>query len=256
MHCVDVEFLEKHTSGEMIFDSKNGAVNGVHTPPSYPHRIVLLRPELLASYRDSKLQTWIEEKVIASREKSTVADVAEPTEGDATAIVPVVTATTIDAATGNADAIVNNAPAGTIINAADFHLTFNPDAFIERKVTPPSTLPTVVYDPEDQSTKEVRNASIWLRETAIPNFVVDAVLNQIGFADAFMLTRLMHRKGINMRYLGVLADVVQNGEGLNYGKNATKEEIAFGLQGLKVHSSLPAPAFLSLRFRYPCIASD
>jgi protein TIF31 len=179
----------------------------------------------LAAYRDSKLQKWIEEKVYASRKETADAAVEEETK----AIVK----------TGDtAEDIIKNSPPSTVINAADFHLNFNPDAFVERRAPSADEKPLVIYDPEAESTKEVRNASIWLRETAIPNFVVDAVLNLIGFSDGFMLSRLMHRKGINMRYLGVLADQVQRGTDFDFGKDLTKADVPFGLQGLKVRVSV------------------
>lgn len=235
LHCVDIEFLEKDTAGPIYTDSTDTVVNGVHDAPKYPHRMLLLRPELLVAYRASKLQKWIEEKVLASREKIAEAEAAKVAAGESTAeALPVKAIANVG---DTAEEIIANAPPQTVINAADFKLSFNPDAFVERAPGDGGAKATVIYDPEAESTKEVRNASVWLRESGIPGFVIDAVLSNVGFTDGQFLTKLMHRKGINVRYLGLLAKAVdQDGPTLDYGKNATKDEIAFGLKGFKVGS--------------------
>lgn len=190
LHCVDDVFLAKYIDSPLFADPK--ASKETRPTTSYPHRLAFLRPELLTSYRSYKLQQWMDERVAeasaeieASKEKLQI-EVSKP-EGSTEE---------------------KSAPVSPVIDAADFPLRFNPDAFVERKSTinSPSTF---IYDPEEPSSKAVHDASAWLNDSVLSNFVGDIVANMLVFTDGFFLTRLMHRKGINMRYLGVVTDLVE-----------------------------------------------
>lgn len=216
MHCVDVEFLENNTAGP-LFNSASTTDDASAIP--YAHRLVFLRSELIQGYYDSKLQMWIEEKVVAAREKINAE--AAKAEADGTTTV----ATTDGASPARAPQ--------SIIDAADFELRFNPDAFVERKPTSLDSPALVIYDPEAESTKAVRDASQWLRTVALPAFVVEIVSSLLGAS--LSISKLMHRKGINMRYLGMLADLVEReGANYDYGKRIEKAEIDVELKAFKV----------------------
>lgn len=234
MHCTDVEFLEHNVTGAIFSDPSSTEVNGVHTPPSYPHRLALLRPELLEAYRESKLEAWVTERLEEARarideeKKATVSIESELKEAAS------------DPSSTAAAAAPKPAPA--LIDANDFKLAFNPDAFVERKPLADSTEPAaLIYDPEEESTKNVRLASLFLREKVLPDFVVNVVASVLAVTDGEFLAKLMHRKGINMRYLGMLADVAERqGPTLEYPVGTNKADVEFGLRALKVCSH-PSP---------------
>ena len=212
MQCVDVEFKEKNLSKE----------DGIEE--AYPHRLVLLRPELLEAYRESKLDAWLKEKVnitqekVAKEQQSIEAELKEAasTDGD-----------------NAAEPAKPAAPTTSVINAEDFVLNYNPDAFVERKDSE-SGKDLVIYDPEDEATQNVRLASRYLREVVLHEFLTEAVASPFLATDGFLITRTLHRKGINMRYLGLLAAKIETeGDKVELGKATSKEEAAFTLELLR-----------------------
>jgi protein TIF31 len=212
MQCVDVEFKEKNLTKE----------DGVEE--AYPHRLVLLRPELLEAYRESKLDAWLKEKVkitqekVAKEQQSIEAELKEAasTDGDKAA-----------------EPAKPAAPTTSVINAEDFVLNYNPDAFVERKDSE-SGKDLVIYDPEDETTQNVRLASRYLREVVLHEFLTEAVAAPFLATDGFLITRTLHRKGINMRYLGLLAAKIETeGDKVELGKATSKEEATFTLELLR-----------------------
>ena len=219
-HCTDIEFLENNVAGP-VFGSDDKAV--------YPHRLVLLRPELLENYRESKLTKWIEDKVIAHRAKvaEEQANKAEPAAGSVESELK-------EAAQEGEAPKADEAPKAPapVINAADFELSFNPDAFVERKPENEGKAALVIYDAVDPATQAVRDASVYLREVVLLNFVVEVGTSGLVVSDGKFLTKLLHRKGINMRYLGMLANLVDSkGPELEFGRT-TKHDAQLALAGL------------------------
>lgn len=221
MHCTDVEFLENNVTGAVFGDaSTTGEANGVYSPPAYPHRLTLLRPELLEQYRESQLEQWIDTKVKEHRARL---------EEEGKSVESELKEAATDAVAAPASATPAAKPAPAVIQASDFKLAFNPDAFVERKDG------LVIYDPEEASTKAVRDASRYLREKVLPEFVVMVLATTVAITDGQFLAKLLHRRGINIRYLGMLADVAERqGPTLEYPAGTTKPDIAFGLASLKV----------------------
>ncbi|BGP04233.1 Clustered mitochondria [Rhodotorula toruloides] len=219
LQCVDVEFLEKNVKAD---DS---------TSVEYPHRVVLLRPELLEAYRESKLQKWLEVKVAETRAK--VEEEQKSVEAELKEAASTETPTQGEEAPQDDEAKPAKAPTTSVINADDFVLNFDPDAFVERKPTE-SGEQLVIYDPEDESTKNVRLASQYLRDVVLDEFLVEAAANTFIVTDGFLITKTLHRKGINMRYLGLLVDKIDQGaDKIEVGKSTTKDEAAFTLSLLK-----------------------
>jgi protein TIF31 len=195
----------------------------------------------LELYRDSKLQVWIEERVLEAREKIAAAAALEPAAGSVELELK-------DAATDNTTTPepVQKAPPA-IINAADYHLSFNPDAFIERKPLASGAAAPLIYDVDADSTKSVRDASVWLRTVALPEFIFDVVTVGLVFTDGLFLTKLLHRKGINMRYLGMLASMVEtDGPTTDFGAETRKEDNTFALAAFKVSLCVSLPAITLL----------
>ncbi|KAI5475665.1 eukaryotic translation initiation factor 3 subunit CLU1/TIF31 [Pseudohyphozyma bogoriensis] len=221
LHCVDVEFLENQLDGPLVSDIADSHVNGVHTPASYPHRLPLLRVELLEAYRQTKLGEWVEERAKEIQARSAKKAASEPAAGSIESELK-------EAASDEKkeEKVEEEDASSKYIHADDFHLEFNPDAFVERKSSS-----HLAYDPEEESTKNVRLASKFLREVALPHFVVQLVTSASNHTDGIYLTKQMHEAGINMRYLGILAGVVDNeGPTLEYGRSVSKAEVLYHLR--------------------------
>ncbi|GAA6023979.1 hypothetical protein JCM8202_004909 [Rhodotorula sphaerocarpa] len=214
MQCVDVEFKEKN-----LAEGSDGV------DVAYPHRLVLLRPELLEAYRDSKLDVWLKARVKETQDK--VAQEQQSVESE------LKEAASTEAAPEAASDAKPAEPGTTVINAEDFSLDYNPDAFVERKQTETGE-DFVVYDPEAESTQNVRLASQYLRDVVLREYVTEAVASPFHSTDGFLITRTLHRKGINMRYLGLLVAFIDaEGDKLETPKSTSKEEASFTLQLLR-----------------------
>lgn len=225
LHCVDVEFREQNISNAERSDA-------------YPHRLVLLRPELLELYRESKLQPWLEEQVEKTRAKI---------EKDSKSVEAELKEAASDAKDGDEkkeetgvakDDGTSTGPTTSIINADDFILNFNPDAFVERKPSKETGESVKIYDEEDDSTKNVRLASRYLREVVLKEFLIDAGSGTLAVTDGFLLTKVLHRKGINMRYIGLLAEKIEKESNeFDFGTGTSKNEALHSLELLKVSST-------------------
>ncbi|CAO1632709.1 unnamed protein product [Parajaminaea phylloscopi] len=181
---VDVEWLEQDLSGDILEGTGQGE--------AYPHEMTLLRPELMEIYWDSEFRKWARDQ-LAQRQKE------KDSELDRKAV----------AASG--DEAAEEAPAPEqpteTLDGSAFQLAFNPDAFVKFKppVDETTAVTPMVTDESDPSVAAVRAASKYLRDSAIPRLLTDIAAGLASVADGQALTRQMHARGINMRYLGHLA---------------------------------------------------
>jgi protein TIF31 len=218
---VDVEWLEKDTEGKAVGSDEDAG--------AYPHRVVLLRPELVETFWESELKRWARE-IAAKKAKDTEAakavDEEKPGESSATkqdAAEPSADALDDSQATPAASAAAAqraeaDAPLDANIDSsslAAFNLRLNPDAFVDQAPTAKDTgvayVPSKVTDESDPTIKAVRDASVFLRQVAIPAFVLDTLTgNTSGLMDGASLSRQLHGRGINIRYLGHLASTIDS----------------------------------------------
>nr|XP_019049560.1 protein TIF31 [Kwoniella bestiolae CBS 10118]OCF28490.1 protein TIF31 [Kwoniella bestiolae CBS 10118] len=193
---VDIEWLEKDCETE-------GA--------RYPHRLTMLRPELLETFWESELKRWargVAEKAKSKQDEAEKSKEAGPstTEGEKK-----------EAAAAHRAEEEKPVDASVIGDIKQFELKFNPDAFVDQiplKDAPTSDdkpfLPSTITDEADPSIKAVRDASVFLRSIAIPAVVLDVLTgNTSGLMDGASLTKHLHGRGINMRYLGHLANTIK-----------------------------------------------
>lgn len=140
--------------------------DGVRT--AYPHRLTLLRPELLDAFWEMRLREFARERLEAQR-----------AEGETP----------------------------TRVDVADFNLSFNPDAFAEFRSVQGDTphLVSPVTDESEPGVQAVRAAADYLRSQVLTRFVSDIAAGLTSAVDGLALTQQMHARGINMRYLGRLA---------------------------------------------------
>ena len=189
LNPVDINWLESDMAGSI----HGGGKSSSSEDERYPHRMTLLRPELLEIYWDSEFRKWARAK-LAARQEAKAAKDAEAKEA------------TANGDTEQADA--EQEPER--LDSSEFKLTFNPDAFVEFKVADASVedgakVITPIKDESDASIAAVRQASDYLRKVAIPRFVTDVAAGLFTAADGGALSRQMHARGINIRYLGYVA---------------------------------------------------
>jgi protein TIF31 len=207
---VDVEFLQKDLEGALVGTEDKGE--------AYPHRVVLLRPELLELFFDSEFKRWARKLAAEHQPK-------EAKEEDAGAETGVTPASAEDANPAAEAAAAAKAEQEQPLDMAafgekikQFDLRFNPDAFVDmphpRSVAveeqEQAYIPSTITDESEPAIKAVRDASVFLRTMSIPALTLDVMMGNItGMADGASLTRAMHARGINMRYLGHLAQSIQ-----------------------------------------------
>ncbi|CAG8576150.1 4474_t:CDS:10 [Ambispora gerdemannii] len=167
LNPIDIEFQEKECS------SKEG--NDI---PPYPHKLTLLRPELIEFFWENKCRAWAKEKRLNKQElegleKNNLTD--DQAEND------------------------------------EFDLALNADAFTDYKQ--PAGEEHGAKKAVDE--ENVRSASKFLRDTMIPTLMVEFATFSSSPIDGASLTKAMHRRGINMRYLGVIASMASDSQDKN-----------------------------------------
>ncbi|RWS22775.1 clustered mitochondria protein-like protein, partial [Leptotrombidium deliense] len=93
----------------------------------------------------------------------------------------------------------------------EFDIRFNPDVFS----------PTVKHkDSSGERLKKerqlVKDAAEFLLTVQIPGFVRDCLENNVSPFDGVTLSEVLHSRGINIRYLGRIAELLQNYKQLDY----------------------------------------
>lgn len=186
---VDVEWLEQDLKGEILEGTDSSS-------DAYPHEMALLRPELIEIYWDSEFRKWAREQ-LAQQQKDKAAELEKKAADKEGSQKEAEADKSIEAQQSSQETLDGSA----------FQLTFNPDAFVKFKPpTDETASPTpMVTDESDPTVAAVRAASKYLRESAIPRLLSDVAAGLASVADGQSLTRQMHARGINMRYLGRLA---------------------------------------------------
>ncbi|CAK4033475.1 Clustered mitochondria [Lecanosticta acicola] len=197
---LDVAWLEKHRSSDETDENR------------YLHRMTVLRPELVDSYRIVKMREYIAkelEKKRANKDQtssSAQGDAVEPegkkdlpqTNGDHEQQQQV---------KGNSEDEKDDAdqeqakPQQEAVDMTGFSFSLNPDVFSGQK-------PQTEQEKEDweKDELEVRAVCNHLTSEVIPRLVHDLQEGDAGFPmDGQSLAREMHRRGINVRYVGEIA---------------------------------------------------
>ncbi|KAK5136356.1 hypothetical protein LTR08_003482 [Meristemomyces frigidus] len=210
---LDVAWLEKHR-GEGATEEKR-----------YPHRMTVLRPELVENYRIVKLREFISEELrkkkegteaVKSESKDEVKDVAKDEVKDETKAGAEKTADseqTNGESKGDAETQLTNGDADApkeaeeparqqdAVDMSGFSFSLNPDVFSGQQ---PETPEEKAEWERDEA--EVRAVCEYLTAKVIPSLVHDMKEGDVGFPmDGQSLVRDMHKRGVNARYLGDIA---------------------------------------------------
>ncbi|EGD94938.1 hypothetical protein TESG_02436 [Trichophyton tonsurans CBS 112818] len=151
----------------------------------YPHRMPVLRHELVEAYWRYKMGQYVKEEVEKRRAAAKETKAVENGEG------------------GDAEKKDNSDQ--DRVDISNFRLALNPDVFSGQ-------VPQTEEEKEEwaRDEKEVRDACDHLRSKALPELVKDLYNGEVGFPmDGQSLGQLLHKRGINIRYLGKVAQLAQ-----------------------------------------------
>ncbi|KEF58707.1 protein TIF31 [Exophiala aquamarina CBS 119918] len=170
----------------------------------YPHRMSVLRLELVEAYWRTKMQEYVRAEVEKRRAKTTNGNDDKLAQGNEIA-------TNGHAEEGNEgaanvegeDQTSKLAPAldQERVDISNFNLALNPDVCSGQ-------VPQTDEEKEEYAAdeKEVRAVSDFLRNKVIPDLLTDLHDGDVGYPmDGQSLCQLIHKRGINIRYLGRLA---------------------------------------------------
>lgn len=170
----------------------------------YPHRMTVLRGELVELFHRQKMRDWLNAE-IAKRAETKKDDKAIEESNDKAE-------KSEDKTEENADNKTEEKPEEKTegeeskkdddrIDANDFKFSLNPDVFSGQE---PQTEEEKAEWEADE--KDVRAACAFLRDSAIPELLNELRESEASFPmDGASLRNLLHKRGINMRYLGKIA---------------------------------------------------
>lgn len=171
----------------------------------YPHRMTVLRQELVDAYWRLKLNEFVtsqlQDRQESTKKISKAADADSEVREESTekasdvAVNGTETSQTPDSKEGQDH-----------VDLSAFTFTLNPDVFCGQV---PQTEEQRAELAKDED--EVRKVCSHLREKVLPELLHDLKEGEVGFPmDGQSLSALMHKRGINIRYLGRLANQAGN----------------------------------------------
>jgi protein TIF31 len=191
---------------------------------AYPHRMTVLRPELVDAYWKIKLRDWVNEQVESKRqahkvvsetdkkieEKSEKSSESTESEEAETKNKEIASPETAKSAEDSKDRI----------DVSDFDFRLNPDAFSGQN---PQTADEKAEMAKDED--QVKLACKFLRDTVIPELIHDLKEGDVGYPmDGQSFSRLLHKRGINIRYIGKIAELA-GGKRLESVRNLAVQEM-------------------------------
>ena len=202
---LDVTWLEEHCKDGKEPPTESQSRN-------YPHRMTTLRPELVEAYWRFRMGEYVQEQVKRRKVSSKADGPAAITNGtgesqvnNAEDVNDEYRAET-DKSSEPKDKTAEQTPEEDRVDISAFSLTLNPDVFCGQ-------VPQTDEEKEEWTNdeREVRAVCAHLHEKVIPELIQDLKEGEVGFPmDGQSLSRLMHRRGINLRYLGQLATLTEN----------------------------------------------
>jgi protein TIF31 len=170
---LDIAWLEKHRGQDETMENR------------YPHRMTVLRPELVDSYRITKMREYISKELEKKRAAKEI-EAKAATEGE-----------------GEGEAEKPKPQQQETVDMSNFSFTLNPDVFSGQQ-------PQTDEEKEEWANDEqqVRAVCEYLTGDVLPKLVNDLKEGDVGFPmDGQSLVRELHRRGINIRYLGLMASL-------------------------------------------------
>jgi protein TIF31 len=205
---LDISWMEEFGTAIGSPEKANGA-----TQDAYPHRMTVLRPELVDAYWKSKMRDWVNVELEKRKQaKGEAADATKKIAGEASETAEKEPSQTADEEKADvANDAVSTETAKPVdfdqerIDIANFNFALNPDVFSGQE-------PQTEAEKEEWANdeREVKLACEFLRNTIIPELINDLKEGDVGFPmDGQSLSRLLHKRGINVRYLGKFATLAE-----------------------------------------------
>ncbi|ROV90316.1 hypothetical protein VSDG_08179 [Cytospora chrysosperma] len=180
----------------------------------YPHRMTVLRGELVELVHRYKMREWVNAELAKRAEAKKDAKALEEkseekpaSEGSEEKKEDKAEAKTEEKAEEKTEEQAVETTEGKEaekedrIDVNNFKFTLNPDVFSGQEPQTDAEKEEMAADEQD-----VRAACAYLRDTAIPELLNDLKESDISFPmDGTSLRNLLHKRGINMRYLGKIA---------------------------------------------------
>jgi protein TIF31 len=189
---LDVAWIEAHWSEPV----KEG-----ETQPKdkdYPHRMATLRPELVESYGRLKLREYV---------KNEMAKKSEAKESEKKVEKKIEANGADDASESKEESVESKEEAEDAeqdrVDISGFQFALNPDVFSGQ-------LPQSDEDKEEwaKDEAEVRAVCDHLSSEVLPRLIQELKEGEVGFPmDGQSLSLLLHKRGVNIRYLGKIADL-------------------------------------------------
>lgn len=181
---LDVAWIEEHWSeppkdGEAKPNDKN-----------YPHRMATLRPELVESYGRLKLREYVKSELA---KKSDTKNDSNDEKTQANGAAEDSTESKEDSEAAEQDRV----------DISGFQFALNPDVFSGQQ-------PQSDEDKEEWAKDEadVRAACNHLLSEVLPRLIQELKDSEVGFPmDGQSLSTLLHKRGVNIRYLGKVAEL-------------------------------------------------
>ncbi|KAL1634291.1 Intracellular distribution of mitochondria [Diplodia intermedia] len=159
----------------------------------YPHRMAVLRSELVESYGRTKLREYIRAELAKRNEAKEAAKKEEKTEEKADGEKK-----DVEKKEGDGE---KKETENERVDISGFQFALNPDVFCGQ--VPQTEEEKQEYEKDEA---EVRAACEHLTQEVIPRLIRDLQEGDVGFPmDGQSLTSLLHKRGINLRYLGKIA---------------------------------------------------
>ncbi|KAI0435144.1 clustered mitochondria-domain-containing protein [Xylaria sp. FL1042] len=164
----------------------------------YPHRMTVLRPELVDLLRTLKWTEWVNAEIARIKERSSKEKTENQGSGESKEQK--------DSDESKEQKDSDDVEIEEKIDGSNFSFSLNPDAFSGQAPQSEQEKRELAADEED-----VRNACKHLRDTAIPDFINDIKSSDLAFPmDGISLTKMMHKRGINIRYLGKIISLCED----------------------------------------------
>ncbi|OAA71934.1 GSKIP/TIF31 domain protein [Akanthomyces lecanii RCEF 1005] len=152
---------------------------------SYPHRMTVLRPELVDSFGRFRMKQWVDKEVAEHTEESAFKKDDDETEKSEE----------------------SKEDDSWQPDLSQFKFSLNPDVFSGQ--VPQTSEETAELEADE---KDVRAACTYLREHVIPGLLRELSDSDVSFPmDGQSLSRLLHKRGINIRYVGKVASLATDG---------------------------------------------
>lgn len=168
----------------------------------YPHRMAVLRLELVESYWRHKMGQYVKEEVEKRRSAQKEIEEKATENGDEKAEENKSNGETEEVTKSETPKKESDQER---VDISNFRLALNPDVFSGQ-------VPQTDEEKEEwaRDEKEVRDACQYLRTKVLPELVQDLYDGDVGFPmDGQSLSQLLHKRGINIRYLGMVAELAK-----------------------------------------------